>query len=130
MGTNCCRRRFRGAPRHRFADCTRILISSDAHCASRARGDHWVNDRQCRPTSGSGKSSPRRRPGWRSLWVAVLLASPVAALAQLALTTGADTQYEYNSNVFALQKGSRTPFVGGTNFGDTDLSYGGELDAS
>ena len=89
-----------------------------------------MNDRQCRLTSGSGKSSPRRRLGWRSLWVAALLASPVSALAQLALTTAAaDTQYEYNSNVFALQKGSVTPF-GGTNFGDSDLSYGGELDAS
>jgi len=54
---------------------------------------------------------------------------PVPALAQLALTTAADTQYEYNSNVFALQKGEVTPF-GGTNFGDSDLSYGGELDAS
>jgi hypothetical protein len=61
--------------------------------------------------------------------VAALLASPVPALAQLALTVAGDTQYEYNSNVFALQSGSRTPF-GGTSFGDTDLSYGGELDAS
>jgi hypothetical protein len=60
---------------------------------------------------------------------AVLLASPVAAMAQLALTVAGDTQYEYNSNVFALQKGEQTPF-GGTNFGDSDLSYGGELDAS
>jgi hypothetical protein len=88
-----------------------------------------VNDRQCRPTSGSGNSSPRRRPGWRSLWVAALLAWPVSALAQLALNVAGDTQYEYNSNVFALQAPNRTPF-GGTNFGDTDLSYGGELDAS
>jgi hypothetical protein len=88
-----------------------------------------VNDLQCRLTSGSGKSPLRRRPGWRALWLAALLVSPVPALAQLALTTMADTQYEYNSNVFALQSGSRTPF-GGTSFGDTDLSYGGELDAS
>jgi hypothetical protein len=71
----------------------------------------------------------RRRPGWRALWLAALLVSPVPALAQLALTTMADTQYEYNSNVFALQNGTRTPF-GGTKFGDSDLSYGGELDAS
>jgi hypothetical protein len=86
-----------------------------------------VNDRHCRPTSG--KSLLRLRLGWRSLLVAALLASPVPALAQLALTTMADTQYEYNSNVFALQSGTRSPF-GGTKFGDSDLSYGGELDAS
>ena len=81
-----------------------------------------MNDHQCR--TKSGKSSLRLRLGWRSLLVAALLASPVPALAQLALTTMADTQYEYNSNVFALQSGTRTPF-GGTNFGDSDLSYGG-----
>ena len=86
-----------------------------------------MNDHQCR--TKSGKSSLRLRLGWRSLLVAALLASPVPALAQLALTTMADTQYEYNSNVFALQSGTRTPF-GGTNLGDSDLSYGGELDAS
>lgn len=89
-----------------------------------------MNDHQCRPTAGSENSSSWRRPGWRSVWVAALLVSPVSALAQLALTVGGDTQYEYNSNIFALQNGSRTPFIGGTNFGDTDLSYGGELDAS
>ena len=88
-----------------------------------------MNDRQCRPPSGCENSSLRRRSGWRALWAAALLAFPVSALAELALTVAGDTQYEYNSNVFALQNGTRTPF-GGTNFGDTDLSYGGELDAS
>jgi hypothetical protein len=70
-----------------------------------------------------------RGPGWRHLWVAALLASPVSAFAELALTAAADAQYEHNSNVFALQSGFFTPF-GGTSFGDSFIAYGGKLDAS
>ena len=66
---------------------------------------------------------------WYPVWVAALLASPVAAFAELALTVGGTAQYEYNTNVFDLQPGSATP-LGGTNFGDSFVAYGGKLDAS
>ncbi len=72
---------------------------------------------------------PWRGPGWHRLWFAALLASPASAFAELALTTAANAQYEYNTNVFDLQSGSATPF-GGTNFGDSFVAYGGKLDAS
>ena len=74
-------------------------------------------------------SSPWRGSGWRPLWVAALLASPVSAFAELALTVGGDAQYEYNTNVFDLQTGFPTPF-GGRGFGDSFIAYGGKLDAS
>jgi len=74
-------------------------------------------------------SSPRRGRRWRCLWAAALLASPLTALAELAITAAATTQYEYNSNVFALQSGFANPF-GGTATSDSYLSYGGKLDAS
>jgi hypothetical protein len=66
---------------------------------------------------------------WYPVWVAALLLSPVAAFAELALTVGGDAQYEYNTNVFDLQTGFATP-LGGTNFGDSFVAYGGKLDAS
>ena len=70
-----------------------------------------------------------RAPGWRHLWVAALLASPVSAFAELVMTVAGDAQYEYNTNVFDQQSGFFTP-LGGTNFGDSFIAYGGKLDAS
>ncbi|HEY3731127.1 MAG TPA: hypothetical protein VGL28_07690 [Steroidobacteraceae bacterium] len=58
-----------------------------------------------------------------------MLAAPVSAFAELVMLVSGDTQYEYNSNVFDLQRGFLTPF-GGTNLGDSDIAYGGKLDAS
>jgi|HubBroStandDraft_6_1064221.scaffolds.fasta_scaffold39374_2 hypothetical protein len=79
--------------------------------------------------SGSEQSSTRVGPGWRYLWIAALVVSPAPALAQLAVTAMADSQYEYNSNVFTIGSGVPGP-LGGTRLGDTDFSYGAELDAS
>ena len=45
------------------------------------------------------------------------------------MTAAATTQYEYNSNVFALQSGFLNPF-GGTASSDSYIAYGGKLDAS
>lgn len=70
-----------------------------------------------------------RVPGWRHLWLAAMLASPVSAWAELALTAAATSHYEYNTNVFDLQRGTTTPF-GGTSFGDSYVTYGALLDAS
>ena len=61
--------------------------------------------------------------------MALLLASPLTAFAELAVTAAAITQYEHNSNVFALQSGFLNPF-GVTSSSDSYLSYGGKLDAS
>ena len=72
---------------------------------------------------------PRRARGWRYLWVAALLAAPLPAFAQLVMTAAGNAQYEYNTNVFDLQKGFTTPF-GGKDFGDSYIAYGGKLDAS
>jgi hypothetical protein len=74
-------------------------------------------------------SSPWRGAGWRPVWFAALLLLPASAFAELALTTAATAQYEYNTNVFDLQSGTATPF-GGTNLGDSYVAYGGKLDAS
>jgi hypothetical protein len=86
-----------------------------------------VNDRQC--GLASGMSLRWRGPGWRQLWVAALLASPVSAFAELVMTVAGDAKYEYNTNVFDLQSGFFTPF-GGSSFGDSFIAYGGKLDAS
>ena len=96
-----------------------------------------MNDRQYRPTSWSGISSTWRVLRWRNLWFAALLASPVSALAELALIAAGDVRYEYNTNVFDLQQGFPTPFtpVGVTNssdikYSDSYIAYGGKFDAS
>jgi hypothetical protein len=59
----------------------------------------------------------------------LLLLTPAAAFAQLALTAAADAQYEYNSNVFDLQRGFATP-LGNTSYSDSLFAYGGKLDAT
>jgi hypothetical protein len=82
------------------------------------QGDLRVNLQQCRQVQG-----------WRGLLLIPLLASPVPALAQLAVKVMGDAQYEYNSNIFALQSGTANP-LGGSTLGDTDFSYGAEADAS
>jgi hypothetical protein len=96
-----------------------------------------VNDRHYRPTSWSAISSTWRALRLRHLWFAALLASPVSALAELALTAAGDVRYEYNTNVFDLQQGFPTPFtpLGVTNgndikYSDSYIAYGGKLDAS
>lgn len=85
--------------------------------------------RQSGLASSSGRSSRWRRPHWRHLWLLVLLAAPLSAWAQLAVTVAGTSHYEYNTNVFDLQTGTRTPF-GGTSFGDSYIAYGGLFDAS
>lgn len=72
----------------------------------------------------------RRRTRWRDLWLVGLAAAPLPALAQLALTTEANTQYEYNSNVFDLQHGYTVPGVSTPPYGDSFVAYGGKLDAT
>jgi sorbitol-specific phosphotransferase system component IIA len=59
-----------------------------------------------------------------------LLASPVSALAELALTVDGISNYQYNTNVFDLQPGFPTPFGTTGNYGDSYITYGGKLDAS
>jgi len=70
------------------------------------------------------------RPRWLDVWLLGMLAIPPPALAQLSLTTAANTQYEYNSNVFGLQHGYTFPGVTTPPYGDSFVAYGGKLDAS
>jgi len=60
---------------------------------------------------------------------AMLLAAPMAALAELDIKVSGDTQFEYNSNVFDTQSGFTNPF-GGTRSGDSFDAFGGKLDSS
>ena len=80
--------------------------------------------------SSIGILSARRALRWHCLCGIALLVSPVSAFAQLALTTAAATQYEYNSNVFDQQHGF--PLAGLTTPGYSDhfIAYGGKLDAT
>jgi hypothetical protein len=59
-----------------------------------------------------------------------LLIVPLRALAQLSWTASMATQYEYNSNVFALQPGYTIPGVTTPPYADAFLSYGAKLDAT
>jgi len=59
----------------------------------------------------------------------MLLAAPMAALAELDIKVSGDTQFEYNSNVFDTQSGFTNPF-GGTRSGDSFDAFGGKLDSS
>jgi hypothetical protein len=67
---------------------------------------------------------------WRCLCYVALLASPVSAFAQLALTTAADTQYEYNTNVFDQQHGYPLPGLATAGYSDHFIAYAGKLDAT
>jgi len=92
-----------------------------------------VNDCECGVTSSLGALSTWRAPLRCCLWLAALLASPLPVLAQLALTTAAITQYEYNSNLFALPKPLLPGFSlpgGSSSYGDSFVAYGGKVDAS
>jgi hypothetical protein len=85
--------------------------------------------------SSLGTLPPWRAPLWRYLCLAALLASPLPAFAELALTAAAITQYEYNSNVFDLPKPLPPGFAlpvgtAASNYGDSFVAYGGKLDAS
>jgi hypothetical protein len=60
---------------------------------------------------------------------ALLMLIPGAAFAQLAVTAAADAQYEYNSNVFDLQRGFPTP-LGNDSYSDSLFVYGGKLDST
>ncbi len=70
-----------------------------------------------------------RASAWRPVCTALLLATPVAAFAELATTVAAISDSQYNSNIFATQSGFTNPF-GGTRSGDTYASLGGKLDSS
>jgi hypothetical protein len=59
---------------------------------------------------------------------ALLMLMPAAAFAQLALTAAGDVQYEYDSNVFDLQRGFPTP-LGSDAYSDSVIAYGGKLNA-
>jgi hypothetical protein len=92
-----------------------------------------VNDRDCRRTCSVASSSRWRWPGrrrFRAACWATLLAAPACAFAQLAITTAADTQYEYNTNVFDLQSGYQVPGITNSRYGDSFVAYGGKLDAT
>jgi hypothetical protein len=87
-----------------------------------------VNDRECR------RVFRIVTPSWsriaRYACCLALLGSPACALAQLAVTATADTQYEYNSNVFDLQSGFPVPGLGGSGLSDSFIAYGAKLDAT
>ena len=91
-----------------------------------------MNQHQCRPKPAPVRlrdSGPRHSHAWLPVWVALLLASPVAAFAELATTIAATSDFQYNSNIFDTQSGFTNPF-GGTRSGDTYAALGGKLDAS
>src|ERR1019366_5582760 len=80
--------------------------------------------------SSIGFSLAWRALCWRCLCYVALLASPVSAFAQLALTTAADTQYEYNTNVFDQQHGYPLPGLATAGYSDHFIAYAGKLDAT
>src|ERR1700722_2833537 len=79
------------------------------------------------PSTGrqSWIAMPRR---W--LYCLAPLAAPGSAFAQLALTTAANTQYEYNTNVFDQQRGFPLQGLTTSGLSDSLIAYGGKLDAT
>jgi len=57
----------------------------------------------------------------------LLLVAPATSLAELNVAGHGNVRYEYDSNVFALPKGTPTP---GASFGDSSITYLGGLDAT
>ena len=84
---------------------------------------------ESRPTWSGGLLPRNAIPRWW-LYCLALLAAPGSAFAQLALTTSANTQYEYNSNVFDQQRGFPLPGLTTTGLSDSMIGYGGKLDAT
>ena len=86
----------------------------------------------------SGALSPSGREGAgrpvfglrRALCLALLGLSPAAAFAQLALTASANTEYQYNSNVFDQQRGFPLQGLTTPGLSDSMIDYGGKLDAT
>ena len=84
---------------------------------------------ESRPTWSGGLLPRSAIPRWW-LYCLALVAAPGSAFAQLALTTSANTQYEYNSNVFDQQRGFPLPGLTTTGLSDSMIGYGGKLDAT
>jgi hypothetical protein len=112
----------------RFCAAGAILAATKDWCDWRAgqqlRGDFEVGIREPRENSSL---KPLAKTATRC--AALLMLTPAAAFAQLALTAAADAQYEYNSNVFDLQRGFPTP-LGNNSYSDSLFAYGGKLDAT
>ena len=85
---------------------------------------------ESRSTRSSGLLQPWSAIPRRWLFCVALLAAPCSAFAQLALTTAADTQYEYNTNVFDQQRGFPLFGLNTTGMSDSMIAYGGKLDAT
>ncbi len=85
---------------------------------------------ESRPKWLGGLLQPRSKLRWW-LWSLAVLAAPGSAFAQLALTTAANTQYEYNTNVFDQQRGYAIEGLNNqTGMSDSMIAYGGRLDAT